>query len=308
MANITDLGQTSLVILGKHGGSEKSTKLEFSLQRSKLLTEKIKKFKPDLTISFCSPEASRVSFGLGIKHIAFSDSPQATAVMRLTVPLVNKLLIPWIFPKSDFTKFGIEPKNIIQYKTIDAAMIVKRKMVKKQISVLKNGKTILIRPDEDEAAYSSKQSKIIDIIQRIIKDFPDSKKIVLTRYKKQTRALKKKFSDDIHIISKVVDGKVLLLNSDIFVGSGGTMTAESALLGIPTISYNATPNRVEDFLITKKNAVRCMTPSKISKNIEKIFCESRKSQHVRKKKLEKILSSLEDPHPILLKTMKSIIK
>ena len=39
-------------------------------------------------------------------------------------------------------------------------------------------------------------------------------------------------------------------NTDVFViGSGGTMTAESALLGIPTISYNAIPNIIENYLI-----------------------------------------------------------
>ena len=43
------------------------------------------------------------------------------------------------------------------------------------------------------------------------------------------------------------DGKHLLNNTDIFIGSGGTMTAESALMGIPTISYNAVPNIIENF-------------------------------------------------------------
>ena len=47
------------------------------------------------------------------------------------------------------------------------------------------------------------------------------------------------------------DGKYLLNNTDIFIGSGGTMTAESALMGVPTISYNAVPNIVENFLVKK---------------------------------------------------------
>ena len=58
------------------------------------LSRKIKAFSPDITISFCSPEAARISFGLGIKHVAFCDSPHADAVMRLTLPLIQKLLIP----------------------------------------------------------------------------------------------------------------------------------------------------------------------------------------------------------------------
>ena len=52
----------------------------------------------------------------------------------------------------------------------------------------------------------------------------------------------------------MVDGKDLLSSVDVFVGSGGTMTAESALLGIPTISYNAVPNLIENYLVKNKLA------------------------------------------------------
>ena len=112
---------------------------------------------PDVAVSFCSPEASRVSYGLGIKHIAFSDSPHAEAVMRLSIPLVQKLLIPWIIPKKEFTKFGIDAKDIISYKAIDAASISKRKISRKiKLPFNSKRKTILIRVEEVQAAYSQK--------------------------------------------------------------------------------------------------------------------------------------------------------
>ena len=308
VTGITDLGQTNLVYLGKHGGSERFDKLVASLDRSKLLAKQIRKFKPDLAVSFSSPEASRVAFGLGIKHITFSDSPHATKVMKLCLPFVDKLLIPWIIPKSDFKDFGINPKNIIHYKTIDAAVITKRRSIQKDNHIRKEQKTILIRPEEEEAAYVSKQSGLIDIIEKIIKNFPDSKKLVLTRYKNQTNFFKKKFPTDIQIISKVVDGKKMLLNSDVFIGSGGTMTAESALLGIPTISYNAVPNRIEKYLVTKKLVSRCMTPNKITKEIERIFSYSANVKLRHEEKVKRFVRTMEDPYPTLLTTIKSILK
>ena len=63
----------------------------------------------------------------------------------------------------------------------------------------------------------------------------------------------------------------ILNNTDIFIGSGGTMTAESALMGVPTISYNAVPNIVEKFLVKKYLVKRETNPSKISNHIKKIF-------------------------------------
>ena len=318
---VTDLAKIrkqKLVIIGKYGGAEKHDKLDASLSRSKLLVKKISKFLPDITLSFCSPEAARVSYGLSIPHICFSDSPHATAVMKLSLPYANKLLIPWIIPKSDFKNMGIEPKNIIQYKTIDAAQITKQKVFLDCGTDInsREWKTILIRTPEDEAAYSSKQSDIVDIIKKIKKDFLGCHITVLTRYKKQADLLKKKFSKSaqskFQIVSKVVDGKKMLLDSDVFVGSGGTMTAESALLGIPTISYNATPNRIEDYLVSKKIVTRCMTPNKVAERITHVFqltsYRGGGYERTRRLRIKKFVNSLEDPYPILLKTIKSIIK
>ena len=115
VTHLAKIRGVKLIIIGKHGGSGRHDKLNASLHRAKSLSFKIKEFSPDMTVSFCSPEAARVSYGLNIDHICFSDSPHATAVMRLVIPLVQKLLIPWIIPKKEFTKFGIDAKDIIRY-------------------------------------------------------------------------------------------------------------------------------------------------------------------------------------------------
>ena len=316
---VTDLAKIrkqKLVIIGKYGGVKKHDKLDASLSRSKLLVRKISKFLPDITLSSCSPEAARVSYGLGIPHICFSDSPHATAVMKLSLPYANKLLIPWIIPKSDFKNMGIEPKNIIQYKSIDAAQITKGKVFEPRLPYDQIADKILIRTPEDEAAYSSKQSDVVGIIKKIKKNHLREHITVLTRYKKQADLLKKNFSksaqNKVQIVSKVVDGKKLLRNCDVFVGSGGTMTAESALLGVPTISYNATPNRIEAYLVSKKIVTRCMTPNKIAERITHVFqltsYRGGGSERTRRMQIKKFVNSLEDPYPILLKTIKSVLK
>jgi len=301
---IQKFGSINPIIVGKHGGKNNVNKLLASLNRSKLLTKKIEKANPDLLVSFCSPEASRVAYGLGIPHIAFSDSPHATAVMKLSLPYVTKLLTPWIIPKQDFDGFGINYKNIIKYRTIDAGVIIKNYKKNKQ-KKLNSKKTILIRPEESEAAYITKKSKTIKIIKKIIEDFPNEQKIVLSRYKDQSRNLKKIFGNNICLVSKPVNGNQLLNNIDCFVGSGGTMTAESGLLGIPTISLNVVPNRIEEFLVKKRIIVR-------SDNLDRIAREIHQSlnnlQIIKKKKekAKKLVSSFEDPYQVLLKTMKSL--
>ena len=301
---IRKFGSINPIIIGKHGGKNNVNKLLASLDRSKLLTKKIGKNCPDLLISFCSPEASRVAFGLGIPHIAFSDSPHANAVMRLALPYATKLLTPWIIPKKDFEGFGIDYKNIINYRTIDAAVIIKNyKKNKQKKSNLR--KMILIRPEESEAAYITKKSKTVKILKKIIEKFPDEQKIVLSRYKEQTIELKKIFGTSICLLSKPVSGKELLNNVDCFIGSGGTMTAESGLLGIPTISFNAIPNRIEDFLVKKRIIVRSENPDRISREI---YQSLNNPQIIKKRKenARKLVMSFEDPYQILLKTIRTL--
>ena len=97
------------------------------------------------------------------------------------------------------------------------------------------------------------------------------------------------------------DGKYLLNNTDIFIGSGGTMTAESALMGVPTISYNAVPNIIEEFLVKKRLVKRETNPKKITNYMKKIFEES---NNMNEKRAKKIIKQMEDPIQKLIKVMR----
>ena len=301
---IRKFGTIDPIVIGKHGGKDNVGKLLASLNRSKLLTIKIEKDRPDLLVSFCSPEASRVAYGLGIPHIAFSDSPHAKAVMKLSLPYVRKLLTPWIIPKSDFKEFGINSRDVIQYRSIDAGVIIRNYKTSK-IGKSGNKKTILIRPEESEAAYVNKKSITKKIIERIITEFPNEEKIVLSRYKGQANELKKEFGRKIKIFSKPVNGKEILNNVDCFIGSGGTMTAEAGLLGIPTISLNSIPNRIEDFLVKNKIVVRSESPNRISREVFQVLNNANIVKK-RKQRANKLVASFEDPYQVLLRTIREL--
>ena len=119
--SLANLIKFKMTIVGRHGGGTKIGKMEAAIERMDLLTKKMKKFSPDLLISFCSVDAARVAYGLGIKHIAFSDMPHAHIQLSLTVPLCDKLLTPYIYTKKSFVKYSIKPRDVIQYNAIDAA-------------------------------------------------------------------------------------------------------------------------------------------------------------------------------------------
>ena len=306
VVELAKVRNVKLVLVGKHGGSNKSGKLKASLERTLHLSQIVEKFAPDLTISFCSPEAARISFGAGIKHIAFSDSPHAEAVMRLSIPFVQKLLIPWIILKKEFIKYGITEKDIIHYRSIDAALIVKQKSknYSKSDFHLKDKKTILVRVEESQAAYVKyRKNPSKNIINEIAKELSNCNIVVLGRYLPHINQLKREFGNKIIVMDKVVDGKALLRFTDIFIGSGGTMTAEAALMGIPTISYDAVPNHIEKYLVRIGLIRRQKNPKIIIKLVKKILKSD--NQNLRKK-AKTILNSMEDPISKLLTTIRTI--
>ncbi len=301
VTELAKIRNLDLIFVGKHGGKKNFDKLMKGTDRIKKLTKLVYRYNPDLLISFQSPEASRVAFGLGIRHIGFADSAHATAVMKLTVPFLDKLLIPWIMEKEKFAKFGIIEKNIIQYKAIDAAIISKRK-ISKHLEIEKKKKIVIIRMAEEHASYNKfSNESITPIIKEILKELPDFRIIVLARYIDQIKFLKNKFRNKIEVPSKVVDSKSILRYADVFIGSGGTMTAEAAFLGIPTVSYSKNNDYdIDVFLEKRKIVVRESDPKKIPKIIQNLTSSNNSNY---KLKIQKLMKSMEDPIGVLEKIL-----
>jgi len=97
---LLSLKGTNALVVGKHGGENLSSKLTASVERTLKLTSIMTELRPDVAVSFSSPETSRVAFGLGIPHVCINDSPHAEAVARLTVPLATILLTPKAIPRT----------------------------------------------------------------------------------------------------------------------------------------------------------------------------------------------------------------
>ena len=291
--HLLKIRKSGMQVVGKHGGGKNSEKLKASLDRINGLIPIVEKFRPDIVISSCSPDAARISHGLQINHIGFTDAPHSEAALKLTVPLIQKLLIPWIIPKKELTKYGISPKNIITYKSIDAALIISQKQKKNTVpKINKKGKNVLFRTHEINASYTKKDVDLIKMIKKLA-NIENVNVIVLGRYTDEINQLTKRLGDKVLILKKSVDSGEILGMIDVFVGSGGTMTAESALRGIPTLSYNSTPNIIEEYLVRKKLVIRIDKINELDKVITKILnTKSDKLKNLAKKELKNMESPI----------------
>ena len=293
-------------LIGEHGGKDLYGKLVVSAERIHMLADLVIKEEPDIAISFSSPECCRVAFGLGIKNYCINDSPHAVAVAKLTVPLCNGLFTPWVIPTKAWTRYGIAANKITKYRALDPAAWLKRADLSKarpEVKLEKEKKTIVIRLEESFAAYllensNKKPSQGYQLLAKLVKEFPNCNIVALGRYSEQIETLQKNFGNKLIVPDSIVDGVALLLNCDVFIGMGGTMTAEAALLGVPTVSFFRGSYDVERFLIRKGLILKPKDVDDVVKVSRKLLSDDRRRKVI-KEKAAKLLAWMEDPIKII---------
>jgi len=281
-----------LTLVGSHGGADRYDKLRQSASRTFELAEVVRRFGPDVAVTFSSPEGARVAFGLGVKHVGFNDSPHAEAVARLTVPLMSRLLCPWAVPYSAWANYGISKKNITQYRALDPAAWLKHDETPEG----GQDRTILLRLEESKASYiADKKLETGNMIDDFVNELWQSAEIVaLCRYQDQMVEVEARYGSKVRVLKDVVDGTALIKSAQLVVGAGGTMTAEAALLGKPTISIAPLQFYVEKYLL-RSGLVKRATNSKSLVRLGRKMISDSGYQQAQKKKASRILARMEDP-------------
>ncbi|MBD3189313.1 MAG: DUF354 domain-containing protein [Candidatus Heimdallarchaeota archaeon] len=235
-------------VIGTYGGKTLEEKLLASARRVVLLAEFISQLpsKPIVSISFSSPDASRVAFGLAIPLILLNDTSHSTAVGKLTFSLAKHLIIPECLKRGDFIQLGAQPQIITQYAGVDEVEYLSGKNYEEFLKLRKaviqktddSHRYLIFRPEENFAAYMKDPDKkpYLEILQEIVKCY-DKKILVFPRYPQQKKEILQKFKGEVVIPVKGLSNLELYATAEVAVTGGGTMGREAALLGIPSITY-----------------------------------------------------------------------
>ncbi len=291
------LGEEAYLV-GRYGGATLEGKLEASLERMVELKKVLQKIQPSLVISFSSPEASRVAFGLAIPHVAVNDSPHSSAVAKLSIPLSEILFTPWIIPKTAWTVYGIKSSRIFKYKALDPAAWLKgfkpKLDIAKSLGLSGEKPIVVFRLEESQASYILGMGGLVEeIAVKAIQNL-DIQPVIIPRYEEQLRKISETFNGRALVLEKTVDAINLLYLATAFVGGGGTMSCEAALLGVPVIScYPGGETYVEKYLASKGLLYKTSQSEEALKLIKR-FLESRERVKL-EKKARKILNSMVNP-------------
>jgi hypothetical protein len=287
-----------LMYVGDRGNKGLEDQLLAATRRQAEMIPIVRDFKPNVAVSIASAVCARVAFGLGIKHIAVNDSPHSEVAGRLSIPLSYHLLCPWVIPFEAWKIFGIRRRQVSTYRALDPAAWLKREPLSGPVPRLDpKKKTITVRVQESDAPYLAKADMAWTdkLLTSLLEAFPDSNLVALCRYDYQVEEIRHKFGSRCLVPDEVVGGHDLLAATDLFVGMGGTMNAEAALMGVPTISAFQGSLYTDRYLESVGLLAKAQTTSRLVSHAKRFMADGFKAKN--RRKARRILDSMEDPVP-----------
>jgi predicted glycosyltransferase len=195
--------------------------------------------------SFYLPLAARI---LGIPSLYTNDNEHALGNIPAFI-FAKKIILPENFPIQNALKQGASKRKTSLYPGIKEGIYLweKGEEITKHRQQ-SEPQTIYIRPEPQTAQYYKGKTNFLD---NLLLDLKDSFNItLLVREKSQFEHYTAPQFKGISVPDKPLDFTTIAKDCLLFVGAGGSMTREMALIGIPTISvYQGDLLGVDKFLI-----------------------------------------------------------
>lgn len=238
-------------VIGSHYGANKIKKgLGFPIRVMQLYSF-LKNRQIDVAIShssFYSPVVARL---LGIQSIYINDNEHAFG-NRISFLFAGTIMIPEFLSIELVRRQWGNPKKVIQYPGVKEAIYLSGLdgHIRNSIPQQSDPKEIFIRPEPWTAQYYRGEKNFMD---KLIINLKNKYKIILMpRGKEQTIYYGQDKFHGITIPQVPLSLEEMISRCSLFIGAGGTMTREAAVLGIPTISiYQSDLLAVDRYLIDK---------------------------------------------------------
>ncbi len=118
------------------------------------------------------------------------------------------------------------------------------------------GVLVVVRSAHTGAAYDRLVNPHFLEALRTLSRRDDVTSVVLPRRMEEARAIESLALRGVRVARQVVDSRSLILLADAFVGAGGTMTREAAVLGVPTYSLFAGRRPEVDAWLERQGSLR----------------------------------------------------
>ncbi len=274
-----------------HGGKQRGRKLVLSMERTRALGNFIKSYMREsgeikVLVSKSSPEAVVAASVFKTPIVTAYENEHNRYQCKLTFPLSNCLVIPSVFPVEKLMEFGADGYQEIHkfYGTFEVSHVkyfTPSTEILQRLNLSGKEKIVVVRPEPYQSSYFSieKRPLLVPLLKKILpilKEY-EAEVFVFPRSPSQAKQVKNLFKESVKVLNKPVDSLSLMNYSSLFLGGGGTMTREAALLGVPTLSFYPGPLlSVDKLLINEKLVFHSTEPKQIISFTRRALDEGKK--------------------------------
>lgn len=245
---LLDLYGMDYTIVGKSYGKKLRNKILGNIVRVRDLVKYVKKHKIDVAISqssFTSAIAGRLS---GVPTIYTNDNEHAMG-NKISFICAHLIFIPEFIPIKSITNFLVSSKKVRQYPGVKEGIYLWKKY-SNFVSLEHSLKKIYYRPEPYFAQYYKGKTNVLD--EALVDLKHDFEIVVLPRDDNQRQHFRDEKFSGIRVCQKPMTFDEIAADCSLFIGAGGTMTREMAVIGVPTISiYQDELLDVDRFLISE---------------------------------------------------------
>ena len=235
-------------IIGEKAGKGTFEKLLFFPKRLKALYSFIKKNKPDVAVSQSSFYQPVVARCLRIPCLYTNDNEHAKG-NTFGFLFAREVLLPIALNKEKLTKKYPLRTKLTFYPSVKEAIYLSQEP--EWIELISKPKTtIYFRPEPWSAQYYKGPLNFFD--ETLVKLSEEYRLVILPRDKNQREHYQQPKFERITVAEKPISLKDIVADCKLFIGAGGSMTRELAVLNIPVISiYQSDLLCVDKYLLEK---------------------------------------------------------
>jgi len=284
---LAELLGEKFIKVGRYDPTSLLSRLRERIKRQLLFCEMFEKEKPDVAISHRSVELCRVAHELEIPNIATHDTVHAEVINRLTMPLIDFLVVSKALPKRSVEGYGIE--KVFWFDGVDEVAWMKE--FKPKVKYTYEKPLIVVRELETKATYAQGKENLTRTLARKLTKLGNV--LFLPRYERKPEK-------GLIIPERFVDSASLVGEADLVISAGGTIAREAALQGTPSLIVSPFKRLyVNDYLKRKGFPIFKVKP-------EEVFAYSKKLLGKRGN-VQNLLKSLENPVDVIERIIKEEI-
>jgi predicted glycosyltransferase len=241
LANTVDLLQLHGLkhdVVGVHYGRKLSAKMLGFPVRVMQLRHFLADQHIDVAVSQSSFHSPVVARTLGIRCIYMNDNEHALGNVPAFM-CADRILVPEFLAMEKISRQGANPSKVRHYPGLKEGIYLwelEARLPRRHsaASQERKRKVVYVRPEPWTAQYYKGARNFFDGMLAELSQHVNI--VLLPRGQEQARHYLNAGLEGVNVVTKALDIAQIAPDCDLFIGAGGTMTREMAVLGTPTIS------------------------------------------------------------------------